>query len=232
MKLKAFVLVLSVLLSGCSTTSLKKPISSKNIGIHIKYNAPYKLCQEYYGATVFNNQSSRYAIDSNLESLTINAISQAISESDNTPVIIPVEKDLSHSDLMTFNSWNGEPTLNTFGASYLKRLGETHSVEYIFVRFLNEPIECDIRLSNQYSDYGQVNLYSLSSFNLFDVKNAKYLGMAQPKFGESYFLNMPKDINSLSKDELLKAVKTHYNKTLDYNFRFLSKSKNKVSTKN
>lgn len=232
MKLKSLVLVLSVFLSGCSTTSLKKPISSKNVGIHIKYNGPYTLCQEYYGATVFNNESGRYAVDSNLEQLTINAISQAIIESDNTSVIIPVEKDISHSDLMTFNSWNGEPTLNAFGASYLEELGEVHGVEYIFVRFINEPIECDIRLSNQYSDYGQVNLYSLSSFNLFDVKNAKYLGMAQPKFGESYSIKMPKDINSLSKDELLKAVKIHYNKTLDYNFRLLSKSKNKVSSSN
>ncbi|MCG7541065.1 hypothetical protein EXT48_16925 [Pseudoalteromonas sp. CO348] len=232
MKLKAFILLISVLLSGCSTTSLKKPISSKKIGIHIKYNAPYTLCQEYYGATVFNNESSRYTIDSNLESITINAISQAITESDNTPIIIPVEKAVSHSELMTFNSWSGEPTLNVFGASYLEKLGETYGVEYIFVRFINEPIECDIRLSNQYSDYGQVNLYSLSSFNLFDIKNAKYLGMAGPKFGESYSLKMPEDINNLSKDELLKAVKVHYNKTLDYNFRLLSKSKNKVSSNN
>ena len=215
--------------SGCSTTSLKKPINNKDIGIHIKYNGPYNLCSEYFGLTVFNNKNGSHALEQNLEEISIKAVSEAVSKSNNISTLIPVNKDISYSDLMTFDKWNGNPILSNQGKDYILKLGDLHQVDFIFIGLILNDLECDLKISNQYSGFNEVNLYSPSSYMLFDAKKAIFLGKAGPVFGESYALPAPQNKENISNSELQSIVDTHYNKTLDYNFRLLSKSKGKLS---
>jgi hypothetical protein len=218
-------------LSGCSTTSLKKPINNKKVGVHIKYNGPYNLCSEYFGLTIFNNKNGLHTLEENLEEISKKALSEAITKSNNISTLIPVTKDISYSDLMTFDQWNGNPILNSRGKDYILKLGELHQVDFIFIGLILDDLKCDITISNQYSGYNEVNLYSPSSYLLFDTKKALFLGKAGPVFGESYSLPSPQNKEKISKSELQNIINTHYNKTLDYNFRLLSKSKGKLSEK-
>jgi hypothetical protein len=225
----AFILLTIITLNGCSTTSLKKPINNKNIGVHIKYNGPYGLCSEYQGLTVFNNKNGSHTLEENLEEISIKAVSEAISKSNNISSLIPVDEDISYSDLMTFDKWNGNPILNNQGKDYILKLGQTHQVDYVFIALIIDGIECDITISNQYSGFNEVNLYSPSSYMLFDAKKALYLGKAPPVFGQSYALPTPENKEKISNHELQGIINIHYNKTLDYTYRFLTKSKGKLS---
>ena len=224
-----FILLAIIILSGCSTTSLKKPINNKNIGIHIKYNGPYNLCTEYFGLTIFNNKNGSHALEQDLEEISIKAVTEAVTKSNNISTLIPVDKNISYSDLMTFDKWNGNPILNNQGKDYILKLGDLHQVDFIFIGLISNDLECDFKISNQYSELNEVNLYSPSSYLLFDAKKALFLGKAGPVFGESYALPAPQNKEKISNRELNNIVDTHYNKTLDYNFRLLSKSKGKFS---
>jgi len=65
----------------------------------------------------------------------------------------------------------------------------------------------DIKISNQYSRLHEVNLYSPSSYMLFDAKNALFLGKVGPVFGESYTLPAPQNKEKISNSELQGIVK-------------------------
>jgi hypothetical protein len=127
----ALVILLITFTSACSNMTVKtgEIVVNKKVGVFFKIDYQPKLCQKHIGTTIFNNYSKEYELNSNLEMHIVNGFKDGINASGNSAIIIESTNHLY--EYMTYNSWNGEMSINAEGQDRVREIGKKHNVEYL-----------------------------------------------------------------------------------------------------
>lgn len=207
MRLCSIIVLLVIVLTGCTTlhVNVDEPIRNARIGIAYEVHFEPSLCQTHTGLTIFNNFEKKYDLDVDLEESIRLAFARGIKAVGSVPVLI--ETSFQVWDDITISSWDGKPTLGDVSKSNISEIGVQKQLDYILISF-NDPrqsLDNEDRCQGIHirtgGNYGMPFFSGVSSAFVFDVRTGEYLGTARLK--NSYHdVKSPENPKSLTADDL------------------------------
>lgn len=207
MRLCSIILLLVLVLTGCTSVDVKvdEPIRNSRFGIAYEVHFDPHLCQTHTGITIFNNFERKYDLDVDLEKSISLAFARGIKAAGSVPIMI--ETAVNAWDDIALSSWDGTPTLGEVSKSNIREIGIQRQLDYILISFndsrqsLDEEDRCQGIHIKTGANYRKPFNTAVSAAFVFDVQTGEYLGTARLTKNHPY-VKSPEKPKFLTADDI------------------------------